>query len=91
MVKAIEFENKHGFMLRGFLDLPENADTIVVFLHGFTGNKTEHAMHFRNFSRVLSKNGIASMRMDYHGNRERCFTCQARKEVTHRCFTLPGA
>ncbi len=70
MVKAIEFENKHGFMLRGFLDLPDKADTIVVFLHGFTGNKTEHAMHFRNFSRVLSKNGIASMRMDYHGNGE---------------------
>ncbi len=70
MVKAIEFLNKHGFMLRGFLDLPENAEAIVVFLHGFTGNKTEHAGHFRNFSRLLSKNGIASMRMDYHGNGE---------------------
>ena len=70
MVKAIEFLNKHGFMLRGFLDMPDGADSIVVFLHGFTGNKTEHAGHFRNFSRLLSKNGIASMRMDYHGNGE---------------------
>ena len=70
MVKAIEFKNKHGFMLRGFLDLPDKAEAIVVFLHGFTGNKTEHAGHFRNFSRVLSKNGVASMRMDYHGNGE---------------------
>jgi len=70
MVKEIEFENSHGFILRGYLDLPENADTIVVFLHGFTGNKTEHAGHFRNLSRILSKNGIASMRMDYHGNGE---------------------
>ena len=28
MVKAIEFKNKHGFMLRGFLDLPENIEAI---------------------------------------------------------------
>lgn len=70
MVKAIELLNKQGYVLRGFLDLPDGASKIVVFLHGFTGNKTEHAGHFRNLARLLSKKGVASLRMDYHGNGE---------------------
>lgn len=69
-VSAIEIKNCKGFVLRGFLHLPESASEIVVMLHGFTGNKTEHAGHFRNLSRRLEKIGIASMRMDYHGNGE---------------------
>ena len=71
MVKHIELLNKNGKTLRGYLDLPDNFNgEIVVFYHGFTGNKTEHANHFRNFSRILSKNGIASLRMDFSGNGE---------------------
>lgn len=69
-VSAIEILNCNGFVLRGFLHLPNNAKEIVVMLHGFTGNKTEHAGHFRNLSRRLEKIGIASMRLDYHGNGE---------------------
>ena len=70
MVQAIEFKNKQGLMLRGFLDLPEGAKEIVVMLHGFTGNKTEHNGHFRTVSRMLSKIGVASLRMDYDCNGE---------------------
>ncbi len=70
MIKHVEIENVKGFTLRGYLDLPENAKKIVVFFHGFTGNKTEHNGHFRNLSRLLSNEGVASLRMDYHGNGE---------------------
>ena len=38
--------------------------------HGFTGNKTEHAGHFRNLSRLLAAEKIASLRMDFSGNGE---------------------
>ena len=70
MIKMIEFENKQGLMLRGFLDIPDGAKEIVVMLHGFTGNKTEHNGHFRTLSRMLSKIGVASLRMDYDCNGE---------------------
>ena len=70
MVEAVEILNKKGLILRGYLDLPENAEKIVVMLHGFTGHRMEHNGHFRNLSRLLSKNNIASLRMDYHGNGE---------------------
>ena len=70
MIKMVEFENKQGLMLRGFLDVPTDAKEIVVMLHGFTGNKTEHNGHFRTLSRMLSKIGVASLRMDYDCNGE---------------------
>lgn len=70
MIKLVEIENVNGFCLRGLLDLPLNASEIVVMLHGFTGNRTEHNGHFRTLSRMLSKEGIASLRFDYHGNGE---------------------
>lgn len=70
MIKHVEIENNKGFILRGYLNLPENAKKIAVFFHGFTGNKTEHNGHFRNLSRLLEKESVASLRMDYHGNGE---------------------
>lgn len=70
MTKHIEITNIKGFVLRGYLELPENAKRIVCMFHGFTGNKTEHNGHFRNLARLLSKKGVASIRMDYHGNGE---------------------
>ena len=70
MVKMVEFKNEQGLMLRGFLHMPENAKEIVVMLHGFTGNRTEHNGHFRTLSRMLEKIGVASLRMDYDCNGE---------------------
>ena len=70
MVKHVEIINKDNKTLRGYLDYPDGAKEIVVMYHGFTGNKSEHAYHFRNFSRILSKNGIASIRLDFSGNGE---------------------
>lgn len=70
MTKHVEIENIKGFILRGYLELPENAKRIVCMFHGFTGNKTEHNGHFRTLARLLAKKGVASIRMDYHGNGE---------------------
>ena len=71
MVKHIELLNKEGKTLRGYLTIPDNFNgELVIFYHGYTGNKSEHAYHFRNFSRILSNNGFASLRMDFSGNGE---------------------
>lgn len=70
MVKHIEIEN-NGYILRGYYTEPNNFNgDVVVMFHGFTGNKTEHAGHFRNLARILEKNDIATLRMDFYGNGE---------------------
>lgn len=70
MTKHVEIVNRDGFVLRGYMELPEGATRIVTMFHGFTGNKTEHNGHFRNMARLLAKQGVASIRLDYHGNGE---------------------
>lgn len=70
MIKHVEIENRKGFILRGYLNLPPTSQKMVVMFHGFTGNKTEHAGHFRNLSRLFGENSIASLRLDFHGNGE---------------------
>lgn len=71
MVKHVEIINEKKDILRGYLTMPKlwNGHIVVMF-HGFTGNKTEHAGHFRNFSRILDQYQIASLRMDFTGNGE---------------------
>ena len=70
MVSMVEIKGANDYILRGLLDLPENANEIVVMLHGFTGNRTEHNGHFRTLSRLLSKRNVASLRVDYDCNGE---------------------
>ena len=70
-MKHVELVNKDGRVIRGYLHYPENFNgDIVVYFHGFTGNKTEHDGHFRNLARRLEKVGVASLRMDFSGNGE---------------------
>ncbi len=71
MLQHIEIKNEDGKILRGYFHKPDNyTGEINVMFHGFTGNKTEHACHFRNFSRILEKEGIGSLRLDFSGNGE---------------------
>ena len=70
MIKHVEIKNKDNKVMRGYLDMPKGANELVIFYHGFTGNKSEHAYHFRNFSRILSDAKIASLRLDFSGNGE---------------------
>ena len=71
MMKHVEIVNKNGKILRGYLNKTENTSgEIFIMLHGFTGNKTEHQCHFRNFSRILESEGVSSIRLDFSGNGE---------------------
>ncbi|MGD9605063.1 MAG: alpha/beta hydrolase family protein [Bacilli bacterium] len=71
MIRHIEINNGEGKILRGYLTTPDHPFSLtVVFFHGFTGNKTEHGHLFRDFSRLLAREGIASLRMDFSGNGE---------------------
>ena len=70
MIKHIEIINQNNRTLRGYLDLPQGASSLVVMFHGYTGNKTEHNGFFRTMSRNLSQNNVASLRMDYACNGE---------------------
>lgn len=70
MIKHLELTRNNGKILRGYLTDHGKSKIIVIMFHGFTGNKTEHAGHFRNFSRVLLKNEISSIRFDFYGNGE---------------------
>lgn len=70
MIKHVEILNQQGNVLRGYLNIPDGAELIVVMFHGYTGNKTEHNGFFRTMSRELAKLNIASLRMDYGCNGE---------------------
>lgn len=70
MIKHLELKRNNGKMLRGYLTDALKSQMIVIMFHGFTGNKTEHAGHFRNFSRILFNNNISSIRLDFYGNGE---------------------
>lgn len=70
MIKHVEIIASDKKTLRGYLSVPNNATKVVVFLHGYTGNKSEHSMHFRDLSRTLYEKNIASLRLDYRNNGE---------------------
>jgi pimeloyl-ACP methyl ester carboxylesterase len=71
VIKHVELQNEEGKTLRGYLHLPSDCNgKLVIMFHGFTGNKTEHGGHFRDFSRLLERNQIASLRLDFSGNGE---------------------
>jgi uncharacterized protein len=72
MQQAVEIESR-GLTLRGMLHRPEgspiNAPMVLIF-HGYTGNKMEPHFIFVKLSRLLEKNGIASVRFDFGGSGE---------------------
>ena len=100
MIKHVELTNRNGKVLRGYMDMPENFNgELIIFYHGFTGNKTEYAKHFLNFSRIISKYGFASLRLDFSGNGESDgdfpdFTMdtlmQEAEEMIESSFKIPG-
>lgn len=64
---VIEVENQQ---LVGMLHLPERSELTpgVLFLHGFTGNKSEGRRLFVRQARRLAQVGIASLRIDFRGS-----------------------
>lgn len=68
MKKYVEIEFKSK-ILRGYHH-KNSYDNLVIMLHGFTGNKTEARLLFRNLSEEMELNGFDSLRMDFFGHGE---------------------
>ena len=66
MVKFVELKHKGGY-IRGLHHI-NNSKKIVIFFHGFTGNKNESNFSFARQARLFDKNNIDSIRLDYYGN-----------------------
>lgn len=72
MQKAVEVQSRN-LTLRGMLHVPDNASgkiPVVCIFHGFTGTKVEPHFIFVKLSRLLEKEGIASVRFDFGGSGE---------------------
>jgi alpha/beta superfamily hydrolase len=72
MQTAIEITHR-DFVLRGTLHIPEHNSgsmPIVILYHGFGGNKTGPHFLFVRLSRILERQGIASVRFDFAGSGE---------------------
>jgi uncharacterized protein len=69
MEKQISFEF-HGQKIFGVLHVPglSRKCPAVVFLHGFSGNKTEPHRLYVKTARFLTKENIASLRFDFRGS-----------------------
>ncbi len=61
---SIMFKNKYGLRLRGIVSGRKNADTAVLFLHGFPGSMSGTAKRVCN---ALGKLGYLCMRFDFSG------------------------
>lgn len=58
----------HGMLHLPDTPKPEQGYPSVVFLHGFTGSKSEHHRLFVLMARKLAQVGVAALRFDYRGN-----------------------
>ncbi|PRX51949.1 bifunctional alpha/beta hydrolase/OsmC family protein [Salegentibacter salegens] len=65
--EKVNFKNKNGDDLSGYLELPFNQDphNFVLFAHCFTCNKNFFAA--KNISRTLAQNGYGVLRFDFTG------------------------
>lgn len=65
--KKINFQNKQGDELAGYLELPldRNAHNFAIFAHCFTCNKNYFAV--KNISSALTSKGFAVLRFDFTG------------------------
>jgi uncharacterized protein len=71
----VQFPNARGKLLRGMIHRPDAAKPrtgwpVVIFFHGFTGDRMESHWIFIKCARALSGAGIASLRFDFYGSGE---------------------
>lgn len=67
MKTYIELQTQ-GHTMRGYQQ--GDSDTVLVMLHGFTGNKTESRNLFKDIAEGVEENKIASLRFDWFGHGE---------------------
>lgn len=59
---------KYGYTIRGLFTEPDNGyKQVAVMLHGFTGHKNENGYLFKQLTKLLVEQGIATLRYDYMG------------------------
>ena len=71
----VEFPNARGKLLRGMIHRPAGIYAgrrapVVIFFHGFTGDRMESHWIFIKCARALAREGIASLRFDFYGSGE---------------------
>jgi hypothetical protein len=70
-MKELTIKNKKGQSLAGiFHSAEKNNSSIIILVHGFTGNKNGPDNIFVKTSEELSKNGFAVLRFDFSGSGE---------------------
>lgn len=68
IIKQKELVN-NGYTLRGLFSTPdESFDNIVVMFHGFTGHMNENGFLFKQLTKTLTDNNIATLRYDFMGS-----------------------
>ncbi|GGJ30380.1 alpha/beta hydrolase family protein [Deinococcus roseus] len=65
---AVGGQKIHGMLHLPDTPRPEAGFPSVVFLHGFTGSRSEHHRLFVLLARRLAQLGVAALRFDYRGN-----------------------
>jgi len=65
MIQRIEFKNRKGLTLRGFIHQPKKYNTAIVFLHGFPGDCNSKTSLRR--ARTFEKLDYLSLRFDFSG------------------------
>lgn len=63
MQKDIQIDTGDKYIIYGTLDSKEN-DTLIIFVHGITGNKNEH--HYFNAVPFFTQNNFDTFRFDFY-------------------------
>lgn len=83
MERNLNINTPDGHVIYGTLKLPkENADKLVIFVHGFTGFRNEHL--FFNGAKFFAQKGVATFRFDLYSDEKggRTFTdCDTQTHV----------
>ncbi len=67
MQKTIKIKTKDGFQIYGdLLSAPKPSNKLVIFCHGFTGNRNEHI--FFNGSQYFTKKGFDTFRFSFYSD-----------------------
>ena len=68
---TVEGQRVYGMLHVPDGDVPAQGWPSVVMLHGFTGHRMEGHRNFVLLSRLLARQGVASLRFDFRGSGER--------------------
>lgn len=66
-MQYIEIKSQNN-ILRGFLEGSFAAKALIIFFHGFTGNKNENGLMFKTLAKDLVSHGYATLRVDFAGS-----------------------